>query len=80
MSAPKTNLKITALKVISHTNVLIKSLCLLQYLIRFLMDCLKKDAHLHLVSHEYHPYYLAQYQCDFLCKFELFQRNALFIG
>ena len=56
--SPKTNLKITALKVISHTNVLIKSLYLLQYLILLLVDYLKKDAHLHLVSHEYRPYYL----------------------
>ena len=58
MSAPKTNLKITALKVISHTNVLIKSLHLPQYLILLLVDYLKKDAHLHPVSHEYRPYYL----------------------
>ena len=80
MSAPKTNLKITALKVISHTNVLIKSLCLLQYLIRFLMDYLKEDAHLHLVLTNIICAALTQYQRDFLCKFELFQRNALFIG
>ena len=53
MSAPKTNLKMTALKVISHTNVLIKSLYLLQYLILLLVDYLKKEGYNFQKLHQY---------------------------